>query len=235
MTWDHERVQEFLAARALNGLDPEEAALAERALLEHVPGCQDCRDVLDGFARVAGDLALLADPRTPPETLRARIGRTASRRRRLRLRGAGWSAAAVAAVVTLGLAGWNMALTSRLSDAEETQGWLTQAVLSSAHPEGSVVPLTGPGPERASMVYVHGEDAMYVIAGRLPQPSGAYVVWLRRPDRTWSPGRLEMHDGVAFLFVRTDPDRWDVIMITDEADEGVPAPTSSPLVSASVE
>src|SRR5688572_8504848 len=114
MTWDHERVEELLASRALDGLDAEEAALAERALIEHVPTCPRCREALDVYRMVAGDLALLADPVATPETLDARIRRLLRRRRRRRMRGAGWTAAAVASVVALALAGWNVVLTTRL-------------------------------------------------------------------------------------------------------------------------
>jgi anti-sigma-K factor RskA len=235
VTWDHDRVEELLAARALDGLDPEEAALAERALIEHVPGCPRCREVLDSFHMVAGDLALVADPAAPPDTLEGRIRRSIRRRRRRRLRGAGLSAGIAAAVVAVGILGWNLALTFRLSDTEETQSWLVTALSSIGHPEGSVVPLTGPGSGRASMVYVQGEESMYVIATRLPEPEGTYTVWLVGDQKAWSPGSMEMHGNVAFLFVRTDPEQWRLVMITDEPREDVPRPSSSPLVSATVE
>jgi hypothetical protein len=235
MTWDHDRVEELIAARALDGLDAEEAALAERALIEHVPGCPRCREALDAYRLVAGDLALLADPVPTPETLDARVRRTVLRRRRRRFRGAGWTAAAVAAVVALALAGWNVALTARLSQTEVVQGWLVDAVQTSGHPNNEVVPLAGPGSERASMVYVHGEQRMYVMASSLPEAEGVYRVWLLGDDKTWSPGILEPHHGVAFLFVRTDPEQWEIVMVTDEPDEEAPSPTTSPLVSATVE
>jgi hypothetical protein len=235
MTWDHDRVEELLAARALDGLDAEEAALAERALIEHVPACPRCREALDAYRLVAGDLALLADPVPTPETLDARVRRSVLRRRRRRFRGAGWTAAAVASAVALALAGWNVALTNRLGQTELVQGWLVDAVQTSGHPNNEVVPLAGPGAERASMMYVHGEQRMYVMASSLPEAEGVYRVWLLSEDRTWSPGVLEPHDGVAFLFVRTDPERWEVVMVTDEPDESAPRPTASPLVSATVE
>jgi hypothetical protein len=233
MTWTHERVEELLAARALDGLDAEEAALAERALIEHVPGCPRCREALDAYGQLAGDIALLADPVAPPGTLDARVRRTVSRRRRTTAR-AGWSVVA-AAVVALGLVGWNLALTMRLGDTQETQGWLSAAISSMGHPDGSVVPLTGEGPGRVSMVYIEGEESLYLLASRLPDPDGSYRVWLMGHQRTWSPGSLEIHGEVAFLFVRTDPDRWDFVMVTEETEEDAPGPTSSPLVSAPVE
>jgi hypothetical protein len=126
-------------------------------------------------------------------------------------------------------------LTNRLGQTELVQGWLVDAVQTSGHPNNEVVPLAGPGAERASMMYVHGEQRMYVMASSLPEAEGVYRVWLLSEDRTWSPGVLEPHDGVAFLFVRTDPERWEVVMVTDEPDESAPRPTASPLVSATVE
>jgi Anti-sigma-K factor rskA len=235
VTWDHDRVEELLAARALDGLDPEEAALAERALIEHVPGCPRCREVLDSFHTVAGDLALLADPATPPDTLEGRIRRSIRRRRRMRLRGAGWGVAAVATVVALALAGWNVFLATRLGQTETTQGRIADAILSVGHPNHEVVPLQGPGSERAGMVYVQGEERMYVMATRLPEPRGVYRLWLVDQGRHWSPGILRVAGEVAFIYVHTDPERWDVVMITDEPREDVPRPSSSPVVSATVD
>jgi hypothetical protein len=234
MTWDHRRVEELLAARAVDGLDPEDAALAERALIEHVPDCHRCREALDAYALVAGDLALVADPTPPPDTLEARVRRSIRRRRR-RLRGAGWTAAGVAAVVALSMAGWNAVLSTRLSETEQEQASLTRAFVSAGHPDGSVVPLTGPGPERATMVYVEGQDEMYVIATSLRDTEGVYSVWLLGDRKAWSPGTLEPHRGVAFLVVHTDPEKWGLVMVTEEPDADVPAPTSSPVVSATVQ
>jgi len=235
MTWSHERVEELLAARALGGLDPEDAALAERALIEHVPECPRCRAALDAYGQLAGDMALVADPVTPPATLDAALRRSVGRRRRRVRRRAGWSAAAAAAVVAVGLVGWNVALSARLSDTQETQSWITSAITFMGHPQGSVVPMTGEGPGRASMVYIDGEQAMYVLAVRLPEPDRAYRVWLLGQQGSWSPGTLEMHGEVGFLFVRTDPERWDFIMVTEDAGANAPDPSSSPLVSGTVD
>ena len=60
MTWDHERVEQLLAGHALGVLDDDEAALAERALVEHVPECSRCRRALSEYEALAGDLALAA-------------------------------------------------------------------------------------------------------------------------------------------------------------------------------
>jgi hypothetical protein len=222
-------VEELLAGRALGGLDPEDAELAERAMVEHVPGCPRCRRTLDAFNAVAGDLALVADPVPTPEVLDGRVRRSVRRRNR---RSAGWALAAAASVVALALGGWNLALTTRLSDAEV----VAEAAFQSAHPQNTVVPLSGPGPETASMVYVHGQERMYLVASGLPDPRGVYRVWCLGDEGPWSPGTLEPDErGRAVLEIETDPARWRVVMVTDEPDEEGPAPASSPLVSATVE
>ena len=99
----HEAMQELLAGYALRSLAGEDAVAADRLLVDHVPGCMDCRRTLEAFQLVSADLALDAQPVTPPETLLPRLhremGSQARRRRPVYLVAV---AASVAAVVGLG-------------------------------------------------------------------------------------------------------------------------------------
>jgi hypothetical protein len=205
MTWDHDRVEELLAARALDGLDPEEAALAERALVEHVPGCARCREALDGFSAVAGDLGLLAEPVATPETLDARVKRSLVRHRR---RSAGWAVAAAASVIALALGGWNLVLNTQLADRDA----LREATQAFVRPQSTVVAMQGS--QAASMVYDHEEDRMIVVATGLPETD---------------------EEGTAVLEIDADPSRVTAVMVTEEPHEEAPAPSASPVVSATVD
>lgn len=230
MTWDHERVEELLAGHVLGGLDPEDADLAQQALLEHVPGCDRCRRAYDDFQAVAGDLALLAPASEPPDTLGARVARVAapSRRRTPVLVGA------AAALIIASLTASNLLFVRRLSDSENRGERMLSIVSNLAAPGTSVVPLTGPGDHRVAMIYVKGLKRIVVFATYLPDPDGEYKVWLFGSGGTWSPGTLRVRDDVSTLEIPTDPTLWQFMTITDEPHGDVPTPTESPVVSASV-
>lgn len=238
MSWDHERVQELLAGYVVDGLDTEEETLVERALLEHVPSCEECRRALDDFRAVAGDLAFGAPAARPPETLEARLGRVirADRRRLPHLRPA-WTAALVAVVGVAALGTWNAMLTGRLSDAEAQQAFMVDAVSQMGDPNASAVPLsTGHEDRRVTMLYVHGTDRAYLLATGLPDPEGVYEVWFVDPaGEAWSGATFvpDQH-GVAMVPVATNVERWDKVMITDAPEGGAPTPQVSPVASALV-
>ena len=235
MTWEHERVEELLAGHALGGLDPEDAALAERALVEHVPECEGCRRAWDGYREVAADLALLAPAVTPSETLDARVRRSLRRPARVRPLVA---AAAAAAALLLAFSGFSVIragqLGDRLEQARVTQRSLYEAVRTVVHPEHETIPLDGDGPAGAALYYVPGESPAILMAWDLPAPRDEYHVWFVAGSQKWHAGVLDVERGRAVLPCRTDPDRWDAVMLTDEPGER-PGPTSSPLVSASVD
>jgi anti-sigma-K factor RskA len=237
VSWNHERVEELLAGRALDGLDPEDAALAERALLEHVPGCERCRRALDGFATVAGDLALGAPAVAPPETLLPRLRRAAQPRSRRRWSTA-WVAAGALGLVLAVASGWSLVtavgLSGRLEEAEIQTGWLVDAVSTATHPSHEVLALTGGGDERVSVLFVPGDERSYLMATNLPDPRFGYHVWFLGQGKTWHAGRLEVTHGWGMMPVDTNPDRWEVVMLTDEPRGGGPEPEVSPLVSARV-
>ena len=236
MTWEHERVEELLAAHALGGLDAEDAALAERALVEHVPECDRCRRAWDGYRDVAADLALAAPAVGPPDTLEARLRRSiaAPPRRRARIRS--WAAPAAAAVVLLGLSTFTLLhaneLGAQLEATRQDNASLLGALTTVAHPGHRSVPLSDGTTQRAALYYVPGEEEGYLMATNLPKPRHQYHVWFVENGRPWHAGVLRVRDGRAVLPCRTDPSRWDAVMLTDEP--GRPAPRTSPIASGTV-
>jgi Anti-sigma-K factor rskA len=238
VSWDHERVEELLAGRAVGALDGDDAALAERALLEHVPGCERCRRAMDGFATVSGDLALAAPAVAPPETVLAGLRRQIGAERPRRRWGMGWVAGAAAAVVLVGLSSWSLltaiGLSGRLEEAEIQTGWLVDALSTATHPSSRVLPLSGGSEARVSVLSVPGDDRSYLMATNLPEPRFTYHVWFTGGGKTWHAGVLEIHHGWGMMPVETNPEQWEVVMLTDERPGGGPSPATSPLVSATV-
>lgn len=237
MSWDHERVEELLAARALGGLDGDEAALAERALLEHVPGCNRCRRAVDEYATVAGDLALEAAAVAPPDTVLAGLRRLmrSPRRRRVAPR---WAVGGAAAAILVAMSAWTLVvvvgLSGRLDDAQRTQGWLVNALSTATHPTSQVLPLEGDTDAQVSVLYVPRSEQSYLMATNLPEPRFTYHVWFRGGGKTWHAGVLDVVHGWAMMPVDTNPDRWEIVLLTDERRGGGPTPEASPLASATV-
>jgi hypothetical protein len=234
MTWDHDRVEELLAGQALGGLDLEDAELAERALLEHVPGCERCRAALEDFRMLAGDLALEAPPARPPDTLRARLRREVANAPGGRpQRWVGWTAMAAGLVLVGSLSGWNLMLNSRLSDTESQQTALVDAVSTLGHPEGGVVPLEGPLQGRLSLLYVPDDHKMYLVASGLRRPSeGVYRVWLEADDRTVAAASFVPKKGAVMLPVERSLEGVRRVIITHERSSTDPMPKASPLAEA---
>jgi hypothetical protein len=236
MSWDHERVESLLAAGALGGLDGDEAALLERALLEHVPDCERCRRAHEEYQALAGDLALAAPVVEPPDRLRARLRRTLrSGRSRRPGRARAWIAGAAAAVAIAGLAAlasWNLVLADSLGDTRLRQGWVVDAMTTLGHPASEVIPLGGSTEARAAVMYVEGREGLYLVAARMPDTDGVYRVWFVSGSRIWSPGVLETDFGTGMLPVSTSIHRWEWVMVTEEPDTDSPTPAASPVVSA---
>ena len=239
MTWDHARVEQLLAGRALSVLGPDEAALAERALVEHVPECARCRRALAEYESLAGDLALAAAPAAPPDVLLRRllrsVGRSAGAHGPLRAATLPrWLGAAAAIIVVAALAGWNVMLAGRLERAEARQGLMVEAVAAVGRPDSSVVPMQGPPGVRAAMIYVHDTKESYFVASGLPQPEGDYQLWLVGSAGWVSLGTFEPQAGTALVRSETVTEELRRIVVTQEPEGGSARPSGEWVVSAEV-
>ena len=233
MSWDHERVEELLAGHVLGALDTEDAELAERALVEHVPGCERCASALHDLRSIAGDLALAAPAVAPSPALEGRLRATIEgvplRRRTPWLVGA----AAAAAVAVAGLSGWNVTLAGRLSEAETRQAWLADAVSAFGHPDAEVLQLEGSSRARINVWFVRGEQRMYLVASNMEHPGeDVYKVWVVDGDTAHGEGSFVPEDGVGMVPVNVGPSEVDLVMVTREAVSDGPTPTASPIASA---
>jgi anti-sigma-K factor RskA len=239
MTWDHARVEQLLAGNALGVLDADEAALAERALVEHVPECSRCRRALGEYEALAGDLALAAAPAAPPDGLRRRILRAA----RQSARGPRparapalprWLGAAAAIVAVAALAGWNLLLADRLDRAEARQGLMVEAMAAVGRPDSSVVPMQGPTGVRAAMIYLHDTKESYFVASGLSEPEGDYQLWLVNPEGWISLGTFEPQGGIALVRSTATTEDIREVVVTQEPEGGSDRPSENRVISAQI-
>jgi hypothetical protein len=227
VTEDHERIDELLAGYALLSLSGDEAAEADRILVDHVPSCATCRATLSEFQAVSGDLALAAAPVDPPETLLPRLhhamdevplaGRTPRRGALI--------AVAASAVALVAMGGLSLVLGSRLSNAETRTGTALEILSAMRSPGASPVNVSPQDqtPPDSGMVEVSAPDIrrLYIAAEFCPEPAPghAYQLWLGS-DGEWTPvGEMFWPDeGVLLLEVEgVDAARYDEIWITEEA------------------
>jgi anti-sigma-K factor RskA len=234
MTWDHNRVEELLAGHALGVLDPDDSALVERALVEHVPECTRCRRALGGFEALAGDLALAAAPAVPPDGLRRRV-LWAARRPPGRARAfPRWLGAAAAALAVAALAGWNLLMVGRLERAEARQALMIEAVAAVGRPDAWAVPMQGSTGVRATMIYVHGSQEAYFVASGLPQPQGVYQLWLVEAEGWVSLGTFTPQEGIALVRARAQAEDVTRVVVTAEPEGGSDRPSGERVVSAEI-
>jgi hypothetical protein len=234
MTWDHNRVEELLAGHALGVLDPDDSALVERALVEHVPECTRCRRALGGYEALAGDLALAAAPEVPPEGLRRRVLRVARRTPGRARAFPRWLGAAAAALAVAALASWNLLMVGRLERAEARQALMIEAVAAVGRPDAWAVPMRGSAGVRATMIYVHGSKEAYFVASGLPQPEGDYQLWLVGSSGWVSLGTFDPEGGIALLRSATEPDGLREVVVTEEPEGGSDRPSGERVVSAEI-
>jgi hypothetical protein len=219
---DHERIEELLAGYVLRSLSGDDAAEADRLLSEHVPDCGACRGSLLGFQQLTGDLALAAEPLTPPETLLPRLHREleqpAPRRRPAQM-----FAVAAGVIAVVGLAGLTVSQNIRANNADVRADALVNAVQLATRDDASLVPV-GPVHE----VSAPGEEEFYVMGDGVPSPPEGmvYRVWLVSAGTPTFVGDFLPEGGQVFLVVPYDPSSYDDLWISVEpADEPTDVPT----------
>jgi hypothetical protein len=222
VTLDHGAIEELLAGYVLGSLSGADAAEADRSLSEHVPGCLDCRTMLDDFQRVAADVGLAAEPIEPPETLapglRRELDRQAPSRRPLRFVAV---AAGVAAVV--GLAGLTVSQNIRANNADVRADSMADAAVLATRPDARMVDV-GPVQELSAP----GEEMLYVMGDDVPMPpaDSVYRVWLVSDGSPTFVGEFTPDEGRVLVEVPFDPGVHDELWISIEPAD---APTERPV------
>jgi len=232
-------IHELTAGYALDALDSDE----RRAFEAHLPGCERCQEELTSFWETTAALAVAASGPEPSTGLRDRILADvraeppqvvvpfeSHRRRAVPVLSA---AAAIAAVVAIGVGLWASSLSSDLDDARAALERERVAAEVLVDPAARTVSLqAGEG----RLVVDRDGQAVLVLDAIDPAPAGkTYEIWIApggdvgQANRAGLfPGRegteVEALDGV----VRAG----DVVAVTVEAAGGVDAPTTPPIVAS---
>ncbi len=233
---DHDLIEELASARALGGLDPEDAAVLEAELASH-GDCAECRRLVAEAEEVAGRLAFAIDPVAVPAGFEDRV--IAARRAQgvapmtsehPRRAGAAsvrtWAhplvAAAAAIVLFIG-------------------GWVASDVLGGAPgelPAGTrVVTFEGKEPGSLSVAFTPGKPGVYLLgSGLATLPEGkAYELWmLRNGSPVLASCFRPSADGSLFSFVDADVGKADTMAVTIEPSACSTQPTTSPILTAEI-
>jgi Anti-sigma-K factor rskA, C-terminal len=227
---DHSKIEEFLAVRALGGLDGDDVAALEAALAAHGPECAECRRLETEFAETAGHLAFALTPVPADDTGAERILRIAAeeppltrpiriqtgRRRRPR-----WVAAiAVAAVIAVAVVA--IAVVRPTGTQQVSASWSQE-----------VVPFEG-SPGRLAMAFTPGQPGVVLFGSDLPDPGPGhtYEVWTIRGQVAASAGCQLPTDGSLAAFLDADPNGADLVAVTIEPARCPSQPTTAPVYTA---
>jgi hypothetical protein len=227
---DAEALHDLTAAYALHALDPEE----ERAYEEHLSRCERCRAELADLTEGATALAYAADGPQPPPGLRDRILAQARAERenvvplrpRWAVPAAVTAVAAVAAAVALAV--WATSLSNRLDRERGERRAQERAAAILGDPASRRVHIEG---GRGSLVVTPTGDGALVLARlRHARPGKTYEAWVAKGGAPTPAGTFEGGDDVtAVALDRPVPDG-ATVMVTEEKDGGVDAPTQKPFV-----
>ena len=222
-------LHDLTAAYALDALDPEDA----REYEAHLGRCERCREELASFSEAATALAYAGEAPAPPPELRARILQQARSERPnvvpLRPR---WvaplaAAAAVAACAAIGLGIWAASLSSKLDRRNEALAGQKQVAAILAEPSARHIPIEG----RGTLVVTPMGDGALLLNRLGSAPSGrTYEAWVAEGGTPEPAGTFDGGGLVLMHLDRLVPDG-ATVMVTEEKDGGVPAPTRRPFIT----
>ena len=227
---DPERLNDDLAAYALDALDEDEAAQLRR----HLEGCDTCRDRVLWLMPAVDQLPAAVEQRTPPESLRESLmatvraeaapPATAERRRPERTRVSWWE----------GLRGALLRPATGFAVVILLVAGIAGGYLLRGDENGSeFFPASG-GPTASATLERHGDSATLHV-NELPALSRdeVYEVWVQRGGVMEGRSTFVLGpDGSADAAVPGPLEGADAVLVTAEPRPGSPQPTSEPLLQA---
>lgn len=242
-----EEVADLLPAYALGVVSAEERARVEAHLAQDPAS----REELASLAAVVAHLPLLAEEREPPARLRQRLIAAATelvtppahasshsvRHWRRRPRPA-VLAASVLLLVSLGLAGWNVALQGQLADQQRLAGQLqTQLAALQAQPRVTIYTISGTrdAPNAyGEVVYLGAQRTAFLTVQNLPAPPAgrAYQVWYIQNGRPIDAGLLATPGDQVATRLQADLGQYQALAVSLEPSGGSPQPTGPIVLQA---
>ena len=228
---DHTVIEELLSVDALGGLDDADRELLDRERAAHGE-CEDCDRLEAEFAEVAGRLGLFLDPvpvrdgmvedillaagadEAPVDPVRASPSRTS---------GAWRGLVAVAAAFALFVGGWVV----RSATDPGAGGQLSASRF--VRFEGRAGTL--------AMAYEPGQPGVVFFGSDLPDPGAGrvYEIWMiEGTDAPVSGGCVRPEEGRVLTYVDANLGSTDQMLVTVESDACPSAPTTDPVLSASL-
>jgi hypothetical protein len=214
---DHTEIEELLALEALGGLEPDDRARLDALLAEHGSDCAECAELRRGFADTAAmlgtglrptDVSAGLDDRTVAAALAGGPAAIAPTHRR---RNALIAIAAAVVLVAVGALGQPGVRVVPFEPSDGTSGAMTLAV----------------GPD-GTQGYVIGSGLAEPPAGQI------YELWTIKGGTPTSLGCVVPSDGQVVLPVNGAFTTADVAAVTVESSTCPSAPTTSPVMVASL-
>ncbi len=230
-------IHELTAGYALDALDPEE----RRAFEAHLPGCERCQQELAAFWETTEALAVAASGPEPSQELRERILADVRaepqvvvpfeprRRQALSVLAA---AAAIAAVVAIGIGLWATSLSNELDDTRAALERERAVAGILADPAARTVGLQGEGEGR--LVVAPDGKAVLVMNELDPAPAGkTYELWIvPHGGAAKRAGLFPGGDGSDVVTVDGVVESGEIVAVTIEKAGGVDTPTTKPIVAS---
>jgi anti-sigma-K factor RskA len=228
MQRDHTLIEELLSVDALGGLDDADRALLERERASHGADCEECARLEAGFREVAGRLGMSLDPVPVRAGMADDILRTATvdgapdapidltERRQRRA----WTRVVAVAAAFVLFAG----------------GWVVHSALDSGGGTPKLVTFSGDAGTLA-MSYQPGKPGVVFFGSDLPDPGPGRTLEIWMVQGTQAPvsgGCVRPTDGRVLTYVPADIGETDTMLVTVEAASCPSAPTTDPVLSASI-
>lgn len=231
----HEELRESIPLYAIDALPPEE----EVEVRAHLETCDGCDELLTEHLRVAGDLALIAEPVAPPSSLRDRLLEQARSVRqsapdpsvsRASARAARWRRAAAAlTAVSVAIAAAAFLLARRVDQQTDDLREQERAITVITDTAAELLPMraTSENPGASGSVYIgrRGRAAAVVVAGLEDPAERIYALWIIADG---NPIRVKDFtpdaDGTAVLYVAENVEDLDAMAITLEPNPGNASP-----------
>jgi len=243
---DHTETEELLALEALGGLEPDDRARLDALLDDHGPDCAACAELREGFADTAALLGTDLEPTPVSAGLEDRTVAAALEERR-RSPGAGGSDESDGGPAAIApMHRWRTALVAIAAAVVLIAVGAVGGYLAAPHNEGNSIlaegtrivpfePSDGTGGAMTLAVAPDGSDGYVVGSGLDTPPTGkTYELWTITGNTPTSLGCVVPSNGKVFLPVRGAFTTADVAAVTVESSACPGAPTTSPVMVASL-